>query len=113
MLAVNQNEKVWVRTINQHEVITVDYGGAYWLKCWTRLSQSHQNGSGNIIPPHASRQLEKWTGQLDWEYAMASKNIYDVLTDRVGSDESKDDDPDTISTSTAEDNQGRRRGRET
>ena len=32
MLAVDQNDQVWVsqlRTINQHEVITVDYGGAY------------------------------------------------------------------------------------
>ena len=45
MLALNQNEHVWVwqlRTINQHEVITVDYGGAYWLNCCTRLSQSQQ-----------------------------------------------------------------------
>ena len=41
MLAVDHKQvRVWqLRTINQHEVITGDYGGAYWLNCWTRLSQ--------------------------------------------------------------------------
>ena len=50
---------------------------------------------------------EKRTGQVELEYAMASKNIHNVLTDRAGSDEGVDDDPDTIST--PEDSQGRTR----
>ena len=49
------------------------------------------------------------TDQLEWEYAIASKNICDVLTDEAGSDISEHEHPDT--TSTPEDHQGRIRNK--
>ena len=45
ILALDQNDqvRVWqLCTIHQHKVITVDYGGAYWLNYWTRLSLQQQ-----------------------------------------------------------------------
>ena len=115
MLAVDQNRHVWVwqlRKINQHKVIIVNYGGAYWLNCWTRLSQSQlKKLRGNIAPTYASRRNDRtrrmdtlrkkdWSTQIGICHGI--RKLYDVLTDRAGSKESEDDDP--------EDNQGLTRG---
>ena len=96
MLAVDQNDqvRVWqIRTIYQDEAITVDYGGAYWLNCWTRLSQQQQrkireHHTHILFPPEwphtldgqitAKRERERErTGELEWAYAEASRNIYE------------------------------------
>ena len=112
MLAVDQNDyqvRVWqLRTIYQHEVITVDYGGAYKLNCWIRLSQQQQRRirehfTHMLFPPEwphtqDGQITEKRTG----EYAVASRNIYDTLTGLAKSDDSDEDNPDT--TVTMEDN---------
>ena len=54
---------------------------------------------------------EKRTGQHEWDYAVASRSIYDTLRDRADSDDSNDDHLNTIST--AEDIRDRIGGRET
>ena len=75
--------------------------------------ETHTNIS---FPPEWSHTqdrhiTEKRTGQLEWEYAITSENIYDALTHRAGSDDIEDEHPDT--TSTTENHQGRIRAKET
>ena len=91
MLAVDQNDQVqvWqIRTIYQDEAITVDYGGPYWLNCWTRLSQQQQQQQQQqckirehythiLFPPQwphtqDGQITEKGTGKLEWAYAVTS-----------------------------------------
>ena len=113
MLAVDQNNQVrlWqIRTIHQHEAITVDYGGQYWLNCGTRLSKKQQRNirvhyKHILFPPdwpHMQDITEKRIGKLEWEYAVVSRNVYDTLRDIDESDDSDDGD-NTKATGTIED----------
>ena len=115
MLAVDQNDqvRVWqIRTIHQHETITVDYGGAYWLNCWTRLSKQQQRKirvhyKHILFPPEwphiqDGEITEKRIGELEWEYAIASRNIYDTQRDIDEGDDSGND-ANTEVTGTTED----------
>ena len=81
----------------------------YWLNCWTRLSQQLQRKIRKhythiLFPPEWPHTLNgeitgKRTGELEWEYAVASRNIYDTVIDIDESDDSGDNDnPDTTGT---------------
>ena len=47
---------------------------------------------------HTGQKTEKRTGQHEWEYALAPRNIYDTLTVSAESDDSNDDNSDTKGT---------------
>ena len=62
-----KHDQVWVwqlKTILQHETISVDYGGARWFNCWSRLSLSHQKDYATAIPIlHILRHGHTYTGE--------------------------------------------------
>jgi hypothetical protein len=103
----NEVHVVLKKSIGQHEKYTIDYGLAYWQLFWHHLSIPHQRQLKELhrdikFPPLWPPQLpdicsQENLRQEEWNYAIASKNIYDELENS-----SSTESPITVSTDAQE-----------
>lgn len=83
---------VWLtRTLEKDEQPKMDYGGPYWQLFWTHLTHEDQDKIRHKYPdikypprwpplPTATLWNSSQGRQNEWEYAIASRNIYDALS---------------------------------
>jgi hypothetical protein len=85
------------------EDLTIEYGGPYWQIFWYHLNMNQQRQmkiqhADIIFPPHWPQVIPSWyhnqkvTNQLESNYSIAARDIYDVLLSHLNHQDSEDDD---------------------
>ena len=93
-----------LRPLQPEEELTIEYGGPYWQIFWHHLSLEQQRRMRTkhpdlVFPPHwpqvipAGYRNQKVSNQLESDYSLAARNIYDVLStlDRLDEDDQDGD----------------------
>jgi hypothetical protein len=89
---------IMVSLFQQQEDLTVEYGGPYWQIFWNHLSLDQQKQikiqyPDITFPPHwpqaipSGHRNQKISNQLESNYSLAARNIYDVLDNLDQQDE--------------------------
>jgi hypothetical protein len=78
------------RPLQPLDELTIEYGGPYWQIFWPHLSLEQQRRmrshyTDTVFPPHWPQEVprgyhdQRATSQLESDYSLAARNIYDVL----------------------------------